>query len=84
MNRVWNEVERQFIRDNAGVLTDEVGAKQLTEISGREITVHAWRKQRQKLGLKKSPGRGVCALVNITTCQQGNKGNDNKSNGVPF
>jgi len=62
MNSVWNEVERQFIRDNAGKITDEEGARLLSEIAGRAITIHAWRKQRQKLGLKKAPGRGVCKL----------------------
>ena len=62
MNQVWNDVERQFIRDNAGKITDEAGARLLSDIAGRAITIHSWRKQRQKLGLKKSPGRGVCKL----------------------
>ena len=62
MNSVWNEIERQFIRENAGNVTDENGARLLSEIAGRTITVHAWRKQRQKMGLKKAPGRGVCKL----------------------
>lgn len=62
MNQVWNDVERQFIRDNAGRITDEEGARLLSDVAGRAITIHSWRKQRQKLGLKKSPGRGVCKL----------------------
>jgi len=62
MNSVWNEIERQFIRENAANVTDEEGARLLSDIAGRTITVHAWRKQRQKMGLKKAPGRGVCKL----------------------
>lgn len=63
MNRVWSQTEKEFIAKNAGVITDTEGAKQLSAIVGRTISVHAWRKQRQKLGQKKAPGRGVCRLA---------------------
>ena len=63
MNKVWSQTERDFIARNAGVITDVEGARQLSAISGRTISVHAWRKQRQKLGVKKAPGRGVCRLA---------------------
>ena len=63
MNNVWSDIERQFIRDMADKVTDVMGARQLSEIVGRTITTNAWRKQRQKLGIKKAPGRGVCKLV---------------------
>jgi len=62
MNQVWNEAERQFIRDNAAILTDKDGATQLSRITGRPVTVHAWRKQRQKMGISKMPGRGICRI----------------------
>jgi hypothetical protein len=61
-NNVWNEMEREFVEKNAGLITDKEGAKQLSSMTGRNITVHSYRKQRQKLGLKKNPGRGVCSL----------------------
>ena len=64
MNQIWTDTEKEFIRQNAGVLTDQQGADQLTRISGRNITVNAWRKQRQKLKLAKKPGRGICQLAN--------------------
>jgi hypothetical protein len=64
MNQIWTDTEKEFIRQNAGILTDQQGANQLSEISGRNITVNAWRKQRQKLKLAKKPGRGVCQLAN--------------------
>ena len=72
MNQVWTPVEEQFIKHNAGLLTDEVGAAQLSKIVGREVTVSAWRKKRQQLGLRKKPGRGVCELETPTTdCENG-------------
>ena len=62
MNQVWTEAERQFIKDSAGTLTDEAGAIELSKVCGRIVTVNAWRKQRQKMGIKKNPGRGVCSV----------------------
>jgi hypothetical protein len=64
VNQVWTEAEKSFIRDTAKHLTDEAGAVELTKVCGRTITVDAWRKQRQKLGIRKKPGRGVCAIIN--------------------
>jgi len=63
MNRIWSEAEKQFVAANAGVLSDKDGAAKLSQKSGRNITVHAYRKQRQRLQLKKRPGRGVCGLA---------------------
>ena len=62
MNQVWTEAERQFIKDSAGTLTDEAGAIELSKVCGRIVTVNAWRKQRQKLGISKMPGRGICKV----------------------
>ena len=63
MNQVWTPLEEQFIRENADKVTDEVGAAQLSEIVARPISVYAWRKKRQKMGLTKAPGRGVCRVI---------------------
>jgi len=63
MNQVWTEMEEQFIRENANKVTDEVGCAQLSEIVGRPISVYAWRKKRQKMGMRKAPGRGVCRIL---------------------
>lgn len=63
MNKRWTEQERDFIRKNAGLITDAEGARQLSGITGRNISVHSWRKQRQKLQMAKAPGRGVCKLA---------------------
>ena len=39
-------------------------AKELTEKTGRKVTLDAVRKVRQKLGIKKRHGRGICGVVN--------------------
>ena len=63
MNTVWNNEEKTFIRENANKMTDKEGAAKLSELSNRNISMHAWRKQRQKLGIRKANGRGVCQVV---------------------
>lgn len=63
MNKIWTNEEEQFIRSNADKLTDKEGAKQLSAITGRRVTVYSWRKKRQLLGLRKAPGRSVCSLA---------------------
>jgi len=63
MNIKWTVEEKEFIRENAGSMKDKDLAQKLCEKSGRHITVDALRKVRQKLGIKKKHGRGICALV---------------------
>lgn len=63
MNILWSDGEREYVRANAGVLTDGQMAANLTRITGRAISEQSARKQRQKLGILKRPGRGVCRLV---------------------
>ena len=63
MNQIWTPMEEQFIRENADKLTDKAGAVKLTGLTGRTVSVYAWRKKRQKMGLTKAPGRGVCRVV---------------------
>lgn len=62
-NEVWSEAEKNFIRDSAEHLTDAQGAVELSKVAGRPITIDAWRKQRQKLGIRKKPGRGICSVI---------------------
>ncbi len=64
MNKVWMESEKQYIRDNANKKKDVELSKELTKMTGRVVSLQAVRKQRQKMGLGKKPGRGVCGLVN--------------------
>ena len=59
MNIQWSEAQKLFLRNNCSVMKDE-------EI-GRAIkkSTDSVRKMRQSLGLKKKPGRGVCALKTV-------------------
>lgn len=63
MNQVWSSAERDFIRDNAGKLKDKELAAKLTQMTGRLVSLQAVRKQRQKMGISKNPGRGKCEIV---------------------
>lgn len=63
MNKIWNENEKNFIRNNAHVMKDRELAAKLTETTGRTVTIQAVRKQRQKLGIAKKHGRGVCGVM---------------------
>lgn len=62
MRKNWTEVEKEYIRLNAHLIHDEVLAQKLSVMSGRTITTNALRKQRRKIGLKKSSGRGICKI----------------------
>tara|TARA_Y100000356_G_C11203598_1_gene259227 strand:- start:465 stop:689 length:225 start_codon:yes stop_codon:yes gene_type:complete len=64
MNIKWTDEDRQFIKDNAAFMKDADIAKELTEKTGRKVTLDAVRKVRQKLGIKKRHGRGICGVVN--------------------
>ncbi len=66
MNSIWSDEEKDFVRVNAGILTDSQIAKKLTEDTGRQVSLQAARKQRQKMKLRKCHGRGVCRLANAS------------------
>lgn len=66
MNKKWSIQEVEYLKENAGILTDNELADQLSQISGKEYTMLAIRKKRQKLGLKKVQGRGHCQLTQET------------------
>lgn len=63
MNKVWTNEEKEFIKNNAGMMTDKVLSIKLSQITGRRVSLQSVRKQRQKMGISKQPGRGICALV---------------------
>jgi hypothetical protein len=63
MNVKWSENDKKFIRENAHCMKDQEIADALTNATGRKVTLQAVRKMRQKMGVKKQPGRGICGLV---------------------
>lgn len=62
MNQVWTESDKNFVKTNANRLTDRELAVELGKISGRNVTLAAARKLRQRLGINKENGRGVCRI----------------------
>jgi len=63
MNKIWQEHEKVFIKNNANILKDVELADRLSKMTGRKVTLQAVRKQRQKMGINKIPGRGRCRVV---------------------
>ncbi len=63
MNVKLTDTEKAFIKENAHRMKDIDISKALTEMSGRTVTLQAVRKMRQKLGVKKKCGRGICGLL---------------------
>jgi transposase len=63
MNIKWTDEDRQFIKDHAAFMKDVDIAKELEEKTGRKVTLDAVRKVRQKLGIKKKHGRGICGVI---------------------
>lgn len=58
MNIKWTQNDKDFIKNNAHHLTDEEIAKRL----GFKHSKAAVRKMRQRLGISKKSGRGICEL----------------------
>lgn len=62
MNVKWSAKDRQFIRANAHKMKDRELAAELSSASGRDVSTGAVRKARQRLGIAKKGGRGICEL----------------------
>lgn len=56
---VWTPADNQFLRDNAGRLSDADIAAALLRLTGRKLTANAVMMQRAKLGVAQAekPGR---------------------------
>lgn len=62
MNSIWSNSEKQFIKDNANNMKDIDLAARLSQLTGRTVSLQSVRKQRQKMGIVKNPGRGICGV----------------------
>ena len=60
--RVLTDQEKDFIRANAGTMTDKQMGQELTNMTGLEYKPSFIANQRRKLGIKKERGRGVCRV----------------------
>ena len=69
MNKIWTDKENKFIYQYSGHLTDKQMAIAFTGKFNRTMNVEQIRKQRQRLGIKKQHGRGVCVVKSMSNKQ---------------
>lgn len=62
MNSVWTEEDIDYLVENAATQVDSSIASFLTRRTGRLVTLKSVRRQRQRLGIRKKGGRGVCEI----------------------
>lgn len=62
MNLIWTNSEKNYIKKNAAIKTDEELTAELQKMSFRHISLQSVRKQRRKLGILKCSGRGICKI----------------------
>jgi hypothetical protein len=69
-NLVWTDAQKEFIRANADKLKDVELAVALSKICQRHVTLNSVRQTRQRLGIRKKQGRGICEISRnkITPC----------------
>lgn len=60
--KLWGDVENTYIVEHAATKKDAELAYGLEVLTGRKVSVQGVRKQRQKLGVVKVAGRGMCKL----------------------
>lgn len=62
MNKTWDDKAVKYLKDNAAKMRDEDIAAELSKVSGRVFTKKAVKLKRQRLGIEKECGRGVCKV----------------------
>jgi hypothetical protein len=62
-NVVWSDAQKEFVRANADKLKDHQLAATLSKICDRKVTLYSVRQIRQRLGIKKKQGRGLCEIA---------------------
>ena len=63
MNKKYTDEENQYIRDNSATYNDEDLAREMSIAFNKNFSKGATRKQRQRLGIKKSGHRGHFKIV---------------------
>ena len=67
MHRTWTDQEREYIKQNAHLFKDIEILEKLRLLTGKKISLQSLRKQRQKLGIYKKNGRGLCVAYKKET-----------------
>lgn len=59
---VWTEERKRYLRDNAGQMTDNILAREMSRIFEHSFSIAAIRLKRRELGILKENGRGKCKV----------------------
>ena len=64
MNKIWTPQEVSYLKENAGIYTDEKLAKEMQSLFSRDFSISALRKKRQRLNIKKVAHRSYFKVLN--------------------
>lgn len=59
----WTKIEIEILKQHVSTHTDQQIADILTNKQKKRISLSAVRKQRQRLGIRKAAGRGICKVI---------------------
>jgi transposase len=62
--KYWSDTERQFLVESSSNLTDSELVEAINSRFNTSRKLSAVRKMRQRLGLAKASGRGICQVKN--------------------
>lgn len=61
----WLPEEIEYIKNNANHMTDKEVMKNINNLYGQRRSFDTVRKMRQRIGIQKENGRGVCKIKDI-------------------
>lgn len=70
MNKKYSDEENKYIKDNAANYNDEDLARSMSIVFNKNFSKGATRKQRQRLGIKKSGHRGHFKVLDETNTNE--------------
>lgn len=65
VTKIWTPEEIEYVKNHSNDMTDEELARNLNHIYENRRTFSAVRKVRQRMGIAKASGRGVCKVTKM-------------------
>jgi hypothetical protein len=65
MNQKYTRNEKEWIIQQAGTLKDKEAVIEFNKITGKNMSLVAYRRLRNRLGVKKKSGRGISEVRNV-------------------
>ena len=66
VNKTWSKEDKDYVLENAGRMLDQEIADNLGLRTGKVVTLYSVRHIRQRLGIRKKEGRGVCEIRRLS------------------